>query len=128
ARQFILHLEWVLALCTRKRNWHRQPLDASSVNPPTTIPVSHGRPRNSRRGLVVRERQLSDAGTLLALLDIFFQLAAKLRDGILYRPAGSVCQPANGRSWHDADVLGHLIQDLQVLQPPLPAGQPLHNL
>src|SRR5438477_9566006 len=71
---------------------------------------------------LVRPRQHGQRGTLAPLTDVLLELAAELLNRVLHRPARPVGQAADRRPRHDADVLGHLVQDLQVLHPPVSAA------
>src|SRR5262249_2832023 len=66
--------------------------------------------------------------TLAPTADVLFQPAPNLLDRVLHRPAGAVGQTANRRARHDADVLRHLVQDLQVLDSTLAAPHPVGDL
>ena len=57
----------------------------------------------------------------IGAFDVFFQFAAELADGVLDGPGGAVGQAANGGAGNDADRVGDLQQQVEVLQP-APAG------
>src|SRR5262249_32419740 len=60
--------------------------------------------------------------------DALFQFRPELADDVLHRPAGAVGQAADRRAGHDADAVADLLQDLQVLQPPLPLADAVGDL
>src|SRR5262249_56893767 len=54
-------------------------------------------------------------------IDVRLDLGPELLHGVLDRPAGAVGQAADRRPRHDADAVADLREDVQVLQPALPA-------
>src|SRR5436309_12962531 len=62
-----------------------------------------------------------------AALDRGLELAAKLADSGLHRPAGTVREPADGRARHDPHSVRDINENVEVLAPALPAPDALND-
>ena len=71
---------------------------------------------------------VTGSGRGLVRPDVVLELGPELGDRVLDRPGGAVGQAADRRPGHDAHVVGHLEQDVEVLDPAAAGLDPLDRL
>src|SRR5436305_2033801 len=74
----------------------------------------------------MRERQRQRRPRAAA--NVLFELRTKLGNRILDRPTRTVGETADRRTRHDANVLRHLIENIEILPPSLAAAHAVHHL